>query len=60
MRSVDATAAVSLSARPVTVVIDIPVLKGMPISLITFAPDVAGIMSEKKTDAPAVGVDEAL
>lgn len=60
IKSFAATAAESLSANPVTVVIAIPVENGMPCDKKTFAPLVAGIISEKYTLAPAVGVPAVL
>ena len=60
MRSFAATAVASESARPVTVVIAMPVEKAMPFDISTFAPEVGGITSVMKMLAPAVGVPDVL
>ena len=60
IKSFAATAALSLSAKPVTVVMPMPVEKSNPTGKLTFAPDEGGIINEKYTEAPAVGVPAVL
>ena len=60
VKSLSATAVLSESANPVTVVIAIPVEKLIPSGNDTFAAPKPGIISEKNTPDPAVGVLEAL